>query len=232
MKLFTIILSLSVLSACSVTEDQAVKFTAVPDSNLQQLQNTRFDRFVVNPQTDFSQYDEVIFFPTQFDKLTVDESANNDLTNSWNDSTWDEMDKICQHFDDFAQLTFEQKSGLKPTNRGGDNVLAIEFRLMNFMPYQRRYKDANRDTVVSRGHRNGLGSITFQAVVANSKTGELLAVIEDGMELNPGNMLVIKGDPNLQVDSASPVAQNIAWRKTFRRIADRLHNDLMRLKQS
>jgi len=69
-------------------------------------------------------------------------------------------------------------------------------------------------------------------VVANSKTGELLAVIEDGMELNPGNMLIIKGDPNLQVDSASRMAQNVAWRKTFKRIANRLHEDLMRLKES
>lgn len=232
MKLFTTVLSLAVLSACSVTEQSIPEFTAVPDSNLQQMQDTRFDHFVIDPQADFSKYDKVIFFPTQFDKLTIDEGADNQLTNSWNASTWDEMDKICQFFDDFAQLTFAQKSGLEPTNRGGENVMAIEFRLINFMPYQRRYQDADRDTVALRGQRNGLGSITFQAVVANSKTGELLAVIEDGMELNPGNMLIVKGDPNLQVDSASRMAQNVAWRKTFKRIANRLHEDLMRLKQS
>ncbi|NVK58141.1 MAG: DUF3313 family protein [Alteromonadaceae bacterium] len=232
MKSVCVLLCALIISGCSATQPPEVEYTAVPDSNLKQITNTRFDRFVVNPQSDFSQYDEVIFFPMQLNQLRVDEGATNDLANSWYQSNWEEMDKICQHFDDFAEQVFTYKQGLKPTKKGGSNVLAIEFRLKDFMPYQKRYKDANEDTVVARGTRNGLGSITFQAVIVNSKTGELLAVIEDGMQLNPGNMMIVKGDPNLQVDSATRMYQNLAWRKTFKRVVERLHDDLMRLKQS
>jgi hypothetical protein len=227
------ILLISIISACSNSKQAAIaEFKTVPFSNLQQLDNSHFDRFVVTNPEIFSAYKKIIFFPMQFDRLTIDLSADNELTNSWNDSSWDEMDSICQYFDDFAHKIFSEREGFTPTRRGGKDVLAVEFRLMNFMPYGKRYQDNNAGTVAVRSDNTGIGTVTFQAVIADSQSGELLAVIEDGMEVNAGNMMMIKGDLALQIDSNNKASQNLAWRKVFKRWAEYLHKDLSSLQLS
>ena len=231
-KYLTVLLAL-LLVACSNTPATSVaELKNVPQSDLQQLTNSHFDRFVMPDAQAFSRYQKVIFFPMQFDRLTIDLSAAQNLRDSWNESSWDEMDKICQHFDDFAQKIFAEREGFAPTQRGGDDVLAIEFRLMNFMPYGKRYKDNDAGTVATRSSDGGIGAVTIQAVIADSQSGELLAVIEDGMEVNAGNMLMIKGDLALQVDSNNKASQNIAWRKVFKRWLEYLHKDMRRLQLS
>jgi hypothetical protein len=208
------------------------KVEPITNSNLLQITDSTFDRFVVTDPAIFSKYHKVIFFPMQFDRLTIDKSANQDLVNSWNDSDWDDMDHICQYFDDFALKIFSERLGFTPTNQGGEDVMAIEFRLINFMPYNKRYQDADLDTVGVSSDKSGIGTITIQAVIADSKTAELLAVIEDGMEVNAGNMTMITGDLSLQTQSNSKSAQNYAWRRVFKRWAIRLHDDLLKLKNT
>ena len=221
------------LASCSNTPNsEQVTFKNVPQSDLLQLTHSHFDRFVVPDPKVFSRYKQVIFFPMQFDRLTIDLSADPNLRNSWNESSWQEMDQICQHFDDFAQKIFAEREGFVPSQRGGNGVLAIEFRLMNFTPYGKRYKDNDAGTVATRSSDGGIGAVTIQAVIADSQSGELLAVIEDGMEVNAGNMLMIKGDLALQVDSNNKASQNIAWRKVFKRWLEYLHEDMRRLQLS
>lgn len=218
------------LTSCSSnTTQSAVSFKSIPHSDLKQVVDSQFDRFVVTDPEVFSHFQKVIFYPMQFDRLSIDKSAAAELVDSWNDSTWDEMDHICQYFDDFAVKIFAERKGLLPTHQGGDDVLAIEFRLINFMPYGKRYKDADLGTVATRTERNGIGRITFQAVIAHSQSGQLLAVIEDGMEVNAGNMMMIKGDLALQVASGNKASQNLAWRKVFKHWVSTLHAELRRL---
>ncbi|MCF2949484.1 DUF3313 family protein [Paraglaciecola aquimarina] len=198
-------------------------------SELQMVENSNFDRFVIANGQDFQSFNKVIFFAMQFDRLSIDKSADKELRNSWNESSWDEMDAICQHFDDFAAKIFSERDGFAITNQGGEDVLAIEFRLMNFVPYSKRYNDAGLSTVGTSSNEKGVGTITFQAVIANAKTGDLLAVIEDGMEVNAGNRMIVTGDLSLQINSNNKASQNRAWRKVFKRWVSLLHEDLTRL---
>ncbi|KXI29234.1 DUF3313 family protein [Paraglaciecola hydrolytica] len=232
MNKFLCVLVIPFLTACSSSKQATVaEFSAVPQSAMQQLNNSHFDRFVVSHPEVFSRYNKVIFFPMQFDRLTVDSNADKDLRNSWYDSSWDEMDSICQYFDDFAQKIFNERAGFSTTLQGGKDVLAVEFRLKNFMPYNKRYKDNNLGTVGVSSDEKGIGTVTFQAVIADSQSGELLAVIEDGMEVNTGN-IAINGNLNLQVDSNNKTSQNQAWRKVFKRWVEYLHDDLSSLQSS
>ena len=231
-KYLVLFISLLLVSCSNTPSSEGVTFKNVPQSDLLQVNDSHFDRFVMPDPKVLSRYKKVIFFPMQFDRLTIDLSADPDLRNSWNESSWQEMDKICQYFDDFAQKIFTEREGFVPTQRGGNDVLAIEFRLMNFTPYGKRYKDNDAGTVATRSSDGGIGAVTVQAVIADSQSGELLAVIEDGMEVNAGNMLMIKGDLALQVDSNNKASQNIAWRKVFKRWLEYLHDDMRRLQLS
>lgn len=232
LRVYTLFLLLLVSACGALNSSDVVSLQPLGNSDLQQISSSSFDRFVVTDPAVFSKYKHVIFFPMQFDRLTIDKSADQELVDSWNDSNWQEMDQICQYFDDFALKVFSERNGFTPTNQGGDNVLAIEFRLINFMPYGKRYQDAGLDTVGVSANKNGVGTITIQAVIADSKTARLLAVIEDGMEVNAGSMTMIKGDLSLQNQSNNKASQNYAWRKVFKRWANRLHDDLVKLQSA
>jgi hypothetical protein len=231
-KLFSLFLVILIAGCAGIDTRPELSVTTLAKSELQVVENTHFDRFVISSEQNFQQYNQVIFFPMQFDRLSVDENADKELRDSWNNSNWDDMDAICQHFDDFAAKIFTERKGFTLTNKGGENVLAVEFRLMNFMPYSKRYKDAGLDTVGTSSNDKGLGTITIQAVIAHSKTGELLAIIEDGMEVNAGNKMIVKGDLSLQINSNNKSSQNRAWRKVFKRWASLFHEDLTRLQST
>ncbi|MEP7704042.1 hypothetical protein [Paraglaciecola sp. 25GB23A] len=229
LKIYLALILLIITGCATSNKSNVANFKAIADSNLVQITDSSFDRFVISDPAVFSKYKQVIFFPMQFDRLTIDNSAEQELVDSWSDSNWQEMDQICQYFDDFALKIFSERQGLTPTNQGGENVLAIEFRLINFMPYGKRYQDSSMDTVGVSANKKGTGSITIQVVIADSKTAELLAIIEDGMEVNTGNMTIITGDLSLQTQSNNKSSQNYAWRRVFKQWATRLHDDLVRL---
>ncbi|MGJ8679032.1 hypothetical protein [Paraglaciecola sp.] len=221
------------LTSCSNSQSYApLNVTPIAQSELKVIENSHFDRFVIAEDANFNQFDKVIFFPMQFDRMAINKNADKTLRDSWNDSTWKEMDAICQYFDDFAQKIFAEHDGLSPTNKGGNNVLAVEFRLIDFMPHNKRYKDASLGTVGTSTDEKGVGTITFQAVIAHSQTGDLIAVIEDGMEVNSIGSMNIPGNLSLMIDSNNKASQNRAWRRVFKRWVSLLHDDLTRLQDT
>lgn len=217
------------VAGCSskpVNKDVAVN--TIEKSELGYIETEKIDKFVVKNAQQLKQFNKVILFATQFDKLKLAEEADKKLVRNWNESTWKEMDAICQQLDDFAQKIFREEGEFVPVKQGGDDVLAIQFTLVNFMPYSQRYKDAGMDTVGTQSNSSGIGLITIRGILANAKSGELVAVIEDTMEVNSrtasmGNLASI-------YDSNNKAAQNLAWRTAFRRFLGNLHNELTTLK--
>ncbi len=217
------------LAGCaSQPASKNVSLKAIEDSDLAYVEAEKIDKFLVKNAHAFKQFDKVILFATQFDKLKLAEETDKKLARNWNESTWKEMDAICQQLDDFAKKIFREQGEFVPVNRGGDDVLAIQFTLISFMPYSQRYKDAGMDTVGTQTNNAGIGLVTVRGTLANAKSGELVAVVEETMEVNArasstGNLAAIH-------DSSNKAAQNLAWRTAFRRFLGNLHDELTTLK--
>jgi hypothetical protein len=202
---------------------RAVVATTMPESNVELFENwneSEFATFFYDKTVDFSQYDHAIFFPMTFDRMELAAESDDKFKDSWADSTFDEMDKVCQYFDDFAAKKFKSSKHIKPTNKGGPNVLAIEFRMKEFFPMSLQRKDA-LGTVGESKNQMGVGVLTFQAVLVESQSGRLVAVIEDQVNINAGSYT-----------SDDRVGRNLAWRRSFRIIIDNLHDDFVRLQKT
>jgi len=229
MKVSLLLLGVVLFTGCSSQPaNERVALKSIENSELTYVESEKIDKFVVKNAQAFKQFDKMILFATQFDKLKLAEETDKKLVDNWNDSSWKEMDEICQHLDDFSLKIFRDEGEFVPVKRGGDDVLAIQFTLVSFMPYSQRHKDAGMDTVGAQTNTSGIGLITVRGVLANAKSGELVAVIEDTLEVNArtasmGNLA------NMQ-DGSSKAAQNLAWRTTFRRFLGNLHKELARLK--
>ncbi|MDO3380611.1 hypothetical protein [Gilvimarinus algae] len=191
--------------------------TTMPSSKIENFalwQDSEFSTFFYDTTADFSQYDQAVFFPMTFDRMALTGAGNNEYIASWEKSTFEEMDEICQFFDDYIQKTFKRSDVLQATQRGGPNVLAIEFRMKDFMPTSMRREDA-LDTVGESRNRLGVGTLTFQAVLVESQTGKLVAVIEDGLEIKSSSYA-----------ADDRVGRNLAWKRSFQRVVQKLRDDI------
>ncbi|MDO3385450.1 hypothetical protein QWI17_06305 [Gilvimarinus sp. SDUM040013] len=196
--------------------------TVMPESQVENFSNwddSSFSTFFYDTTVNFSQYDQAIFFPMTFDRMELAQTTNDEYLESWSKSSFNEMDKICQFFDDFLMKKFKSSRYITPTLKGGPNVLAIEFRMKDFMPMSMRREDA-LGTVGSSTNAMGVGILTFQAVLVESQTGRLVAVIEDGMNISSGTN---------SVDDR--IGRNMAWRRSFRDIVAKLHQDFKMLEE-
>lgn len=184
-------------------------------SGYTQLNFTEFGRFVVRSIGEVKKYNKIIMFPMQFDRLKINASTNGQVQNSWNESTREEMDRLCGSFDARAKKNYADQDLLGLTTTGGIDVLAIEFRLLECIPLVA--KDG-QDTI-GETSASSFGAVTIQAVLANSKTGELVAVIEDALDLAPMTGLT----------RTTRSSQAAAWNKAFDIWLRNLRKDLIKL---
>lgn len=194
--------------------------TVMPESQVENFANwdkSEFSTFFYDTTVDFSKYDQAIFFPMTFDRMELSGATGDDFRESWNKSSFEEMDKICQFFDDFIMKKFKSSDYVTPTLKGGPNVLAVEFRMKDFMPTSMRREDA-LGTVGGSTNAMGVGVLTFQAVLVESQSGRLVAVIEDGMNISSGTY---------SVDDR--IGRNLAWRRSFSKLVNKLHQDFKTL---
>lgn len=229
MKVNVLLLGVILFTGCaSQPANKNVNLKSIEASELTYIETEKIDKFVVKNAQAFKQFDKVILFATQFDKLKLAEETDKKIAHNWGESTWKEMDAICQHLDDFAQKIFREQGEFVPVKRGGDDVLAIQFSLVSFMPYSQRYKDAGMDTVGVQTNNAGIGLVTVRGILANAKSGELVAVIEETLEVN--SRTASSGNLASIYDSSNKAAQNLAWRTAFRQFLGNLHEELTTLK--
>lgn len=221
------------LAACSTTNKDPVNLKSITSSDSKEYayaDGVELDKFIINNPQAFKQFKKIIIYSSQFDKLKISASADKDLAKSWNASDWKEMDSICQHLDDFTRKVFRDRKEYMFADRGAEDVLALQFTLIDFMPASARYRDSGKDTVgVSTSHA-GIGVITVRGVLANAKTGELVGLVEETLEVNSGTTSTGAGSLAFAQDSNTKGAQNLAWRKSFRSFVEKFHEDLVRLK--
>lgn len=197
--------------------------TTMPTSNVESFalwEDSSFSTFFYDTTADLSRYDQAIFFPMTFDRMELSDDSGEEFSESWQKSSFNEMDKICQFFDDYLIKKFQSSKYIQPTLKGGPNVLAIEFRMMNFMPTSLRREDA-LGTVGESSNMMGVGTLTFQAVLVESQTGKLVAVIEDGLQIASGSY---------SIDNR--VGRNLAWKRSFQNVVQKLHDDFQTLHTS
>ncbi len=229
MKRLILLSAIAMVTGCSMqSTTKSVSVKAIEESNLSYVEAEKIDKFVVKRAEEFKYFNKTILFATQFDKLRITKSTDKDVAESWGDSTWKEMDQICEHLDYFAEKIFREKNEFVPVKQGGVDVLAIQFSLIDYTPYSSRYEDAAGDTVGIQSNSSGVGLVTVRGVLANAKTGELVAMVEDTIEIN--GRTASYGNLSSMHDSNNKAAQNIAWRNSFRRFVDNLHQELVRLK--
>lgn len=199
----------------------SVVATETPKTNVElfeQWDKSSFAIFFRDKTIDFSNYDEIIIFPLSFEEMVFSKNVDDQLKKSWKETEYKEMVEIFEFFDKSAAKKFKSSKVLKLTDKGGPKVLAMQFRMKEFFPMT-EHKQVGLNTVGNSQNRLAVGTFTYEAVLAESQTGKLVAVIRDKTRITPAFITT-----NYRVN------QNRAWQRSFKSIVDKLHDDMKNLK--
>ncbi|WP_416306091.1 hypothetical protein [Neptunicella sp. SCSIO 80796] len=219
----------SLLCGCTNTIDETL-VASNTGKPLYQLHNTHFDRFVVHSRKDFKQFNRLILFNMNVEKLIVSPSTDTDINRSWQQAKTEDVFAIAEQFDELARFIFDKGKAFEYTHTGGEDVLAVEFRLMRYDPLVSKNGAWDNPTSMDR-YISSFGQAHIQVVLANSKTGELVAVIEDALNLNLGIAARSFSTDAAMGSTNSRQNQKAAWRRAFKIWLSNLREDLERLKQ-
>ena len=217
----------------AVTNQGSTEAKHHQNGSLVNWEKSGFVKFFVNQNVDFSKYNRIIVFPTTFDRLKIAEKATKNAAKSWMKSSFKQMDEYCNYFDYAAKRKFKKSSSFKLTNKGGDNVLAMEIRMMEILPLSVSKREPN------------VGVLKLQAVLVDSKTNELVAVIEDVVPVN-GNyatrhisygggsgaaMLPGESSPFAIANGSSGGSAALGWSGASLGFTHKLHDRMKKLKR-
>lgn len=225
-----IALGAMLLASCTALPD-----TPMVDENLDddyvQYNNSRFDRFVIKDRSAFARHSKILLFPIQLDGMLIMPSADDAINRSWSGVTYEDMLPYVSSFDELAKHLFAEGKDFELTRIGGDDVLAVEFRLKRYRPEVNRGGSMSAGTAGETAVRS-YGVIHMQAVLAHSQTGELVAVLEDAVQVSPRGFGVTAFGNTTTVDPSSTIStanQRGAWRRAFRTWLLRFRSDLKAL---
>jgi hypothetical protein len=166
---------------------------------------------------DFSKYDKVLLFPITRDQAKITERANSGTLKDWKEFDEKEWTKIDGHFDTFAQKIFSESDVFTVVDKPGEGVIAMQFRMLEFMANT----DIDDNAAGTMGRSSiRLGNMKIRGILLDATNKRLLAVTESLHSINSGQY---EGRDN-------QVGRNLAWRRSFQRIIDNLHDDMGKLR--
>lgn len=226
---FTLPIIAILLTGCANTIEQSIIPDTATEKPLYQLHNTHFDRFVVHSTDDFQQYNKLILFNMNVERLIVPPTSDEQINRSWQKAKAADIFEIADQFDELSHFIFGNGKAFEYTQTGGDDVLAVEFRLMRYNPLVTKDGAWDNPTSMDR-YVNSFGEAYIQVVLANSKTGELVALIEDAVNLDLGIAARSFSTEAAMGSTNSRQNQKAAWRRAFKQWLSNLRDDLETLK--
>jgi hypothetical protein len=184
------------------------------------LKDARSGALLYDPAVDFSKYDKVILYPVARDTVKIENAANSEDLKHWDEFGEDEWKKIAERFDASAHKKFNNSNVFTLTEKPGEGVLTIQFRMIEFKPNVKNSRDNALGTVGESHNLEGLGTLRLQGVLLDSTDKRLLAVIESLNDISAGKY----AGGNVRA------ASNMAWHKSFQRITGWLHDDMEKLR--
>lgn len=217
MKLLVALIVLFSASFCN-----ALGFKAVPGSEYIQVTKSPFDRFVIKNKTVLTKYDKIIFKKLAFDEFLIKPSPSKAIDRTWN-LTKEDKDQYAEFFKselldiyagDYAQQMFGLGEGKFP------NTLLAKPELLTLLPLVAH----NGEDISGAMHLErveSFGSLSIRITLVDSVTNEIVAIIEDGKDLN------VRSTSRFANNKSN---NNYAWQKTFNLWLTDLKSTLIELK--
>lgn len=144
--------------------------------------DTKFNRFFIHSNVDFSRYTKIAFLPMDYKSMVIAPKTKTRLKRSWSNFVETEMPDIAQRFDEEVKSILEEDSAFQSTNKGGDDVMIVSFKALDVSP--KAYLD-NGLATVGKSTLNLVGYLRYEVIILDGRTRDIIAMIEDDHTIAP-----------------------------------------------
>lgn len=186
--------------------------------SLARVDNTAVDLAYVDPNVDYRNYRKVYVQPLNLDKVEIIQpETSSSMVNRFN-RDWELTDEDKHSLQDAFKTVMEKElsagGAYEIASGPGDDVLEVEAMLTQIRPSGPKDDQISRSTARSRVFTSGAGSMSIAIMIADSDSGEVLALIKDERNRRNTDMWM----PNNRVSNMAEVRQNFAtWAKQIHR---------------
>jgi hypothetical protein len=182
-RLLTLLAGCILVGACQGTpEVQTGEDAEVIGNNLHRVDNSRAAKSYVNPDVDFSQYNQVLLPPLVLNDVTIIQPtrSNGRPGNTRWELTEDDKAMLQEAFRKAMTQKISENDGYAVVTSPGRGVIAVIAKLLTLAPSAAKDDMSSRATGRSRVFTEGAGTATIEIAFVDAQSGEVLAVAVDG----------------------------------------------------
>ncbi len=179
-KRIAVIVASAFLVACASQEPQV---QTGPDAeviagNLHKVDHTRGAAYV-NPEVDFSQYQQVMIDPLNLDNVEIKQPSSS--LSSRGEFTLEPEDKerLSSAYREVFVRELEEDGGYEVVDQAGPNVLRVVASVEGLAPAAAKDDFKSRSIGRSRVYSEGSGSVSMQFVFVDAESEQIVAILQD-----------------------------------------------------
>lgn len=176
-----------------------------------------FSKTVVEKNTDYNQYNNILLLPLRYDKLELDTGKDVSLTRNWDDFIEQDMPVIEKRFSKVVEKRFRGESELRLVTQTDEDTLIVLLELLKLEP--KAYRDSSLQTVGSET-LHAVGLLDYQIVLMDPRGGYIVGLMQDRVHVG-----LQKKVKNVRSNHYR------AWSWTFDFMLRQFKNDFRKLQQ-
>lgn len=189
-----------------------------PSQDYTLWKDTKFHRFFIDKNADFSQYSKVAFLPMDYTSLAIAPKTKKRLKRNWSNFAKTEMPNIAKRFDEEVKATLEKSTTFQPTDKAGEDVMIVSFKAIEMTP--KAYMDGL--ATIGKETLNLVGYLRYQVVILDGHSRKVIAMIEDDHTIAPNTRATGEQPNNIGNHRRAWSLSMNSWIKRFLDEADRL----------
>lgn len=180
------------------------------------IKDSKFNFFALKSKDALKKYSKIYYVPMSSADLVLKKSGDRDIDRSWKKVTPEEWLSFTTAFDRMVPNYFPNDKNFSLTDKVGDDVLAVQFRLVQYTPRVSRKGEMDLDTIGTQEARS-YGELLIMISLVDSATRETIGVASDGISIGGGTGLV---------KSSNSASQMVGWQRAYEVWLNKLRDQL------
>jgi hypothetical protein len=180
------------------------------------IDKSQFNFFALKSKNELKKYSKIYYVPMSSKNLVLKRSGDRDIDRSWKKLTPEDWLKYTSAFDEMVPNYFPSDKVFSLTDKVGPDVLAVQFRLVEYTPRVLQRGEMDLGTIGTQEAR-GYGELLIMIMLVDSVTRETIGIASDGISIGGGTGLA---------KSSNAASQMIGWQRAYEIWLNKLRTQL------
>ncbi|RYY73601.1 MAG: hypothetical protein EOO52_16425 [Gammaproteobacteria bacterium] len=169
------------------------------------INNSKFNVFALKSKDALNKYSKIYYVPMSSKNLVLKRSGDRDIDRSWKKLKPEDWLEFTSAFDVMVPNYFPKDKNFSLTDKIGPDVLAVQFRLVEYTPRVLQRGEMDLGTIGTQEARS-YGELLIMISLVDSVTHETIGIASDGIAIGGGTGLV---------KNSNAASQMVGWQRAY-----------------